>query len=249
MQNILLLIFTFVAYFVKAITGFGNTLVMGSLFSFVIANRLTTPIDLIFSIPTNMYIVYKERKNISFKIVIPLSVMLLVGSIPGTFLLKTGNERILKSGLGIVVIGLAIEMLMRTSAKETSMPAKKAANNPFFLVIIGVISGVMAGLYGIGALLVAYISRTTDNKNQFRANICCVFLVDNLFRVILYWFTGLLNKEIIFLALLLSPGVILGMKLGLKVDARIEEQTTKRIVIGLLMISGTILFLKSFLNL
>jgi len=244
MQNILLFIFTFIAYFVKAITGFGNTLVMGSLFSFVVGNRLTTPIDLIFSIPTNMYIVFKERKNISLKIVIPLSLMLMVGSIPGTLLLKVGNERVLKSGLGIVVIGLAIEMLIRKPAKQ----AIKKKNNPYILVVIGLVSGVMAGLYGIGALLVAYISRTTDNKSQFRANICCVFLVDNFFRFILYWMTGLLNKEILFLTILLSPAVILGMMIGLKVDARIKEETTRKIVIGLLIISGTILFLKSILN-
>jgi len=191
-----------------------------------------------------MYIVFKERKNISLKIVIPLSLMLMVGSIPGTLLLKVGNERVLKSGLGIVVIGLAIEMLIRKPAKQ----AIKKKNNPYILVVIGLVSGVMAGLYGIGALLVAYISRTTDNKSQFRANICCVFLVDNFFRFILYWMTGLLNKEILFLTILLSPAVILGMMIGLKVDARIKEETTRKIVIGLLIISGTILFLKSILN-
>ena len=37
MQNIFLFISTLLAYFIKAITGFGNTLVMGSLFSFVVS--------------------------------------------------------------------------------------------------------------------------------------------------------------------------------------------------------------------
>jgi len=60
---------------------------------------------------------------------IPLSLMLLAGIIPGTFLLKVGS-------------------------------------------------------------LVAYISRTTDNKSEFRANICCVFLVDNIFR---FFYTCLLG--------------------------------------------------------
>jgi uncharacterized membrane protein YfcA len=101
------------AYFVKGITGFGNTLVMGSLFSFAVSNRLTTPLDLLFSIPTNTFIAWRERKNISLKVVIPLSLMLLAGILPGTFLLKTGNDRILKAGLGIVIVGIAIEMFCR----------------------------------------------------------------------------------------------------------------------------------------
>jgi uncharacterized protein len=242
-QNIFLFISTLLAYFIKGITGFGNTLVMGSLFSFVVSNRLTTPVDLIFGIPTNLYIVWRERRSISLKVVIPLSLMLLAGIIPGTFLLKVGSDWILRSILGIVVVGMALEMLTRKSAKK-----EIEKSSPVLLVFIGVISGVLAGLYGIGALLIAYISRTTHNKSQFRANICCVFLVDNIFRFILYWVTGILNKEIILLTLFLSPAVFLGMIIGIKVDASMKEEAVKKTVIALLIISGTILFVKSFMS-
>jgi len=243
MQNIFLFISTLLAYFVKSITGFGNTLVMGSLFSFVLPNKITTPVDLIFSIPTNIYIVWKERKNISMKVVVPLSLMLLAGIIPGTFLLKVGSDWVLKSILGIIIVGIAIEMLTRKPDKSGT---KKF--NPIFLTSIGILSGVMAGLYGIGALLVAYISRTTDNKNQFRGNICCVFLADNIFRLCLYLYTGILNKEILHTVLLLSPAVFIGMIIGIKVDANMKEETVKKTVIGLLIISGTVLFIKSILR-
>lgn len=243
MQNVFLFISTLLAYIIKGITGFGNTLVMGSLFSFVVSNRLTTPVDLIFGIPTNTYIVWRGRKNISLKVVIPLSLMLLAGIIPGTFLLKEGNDRILKSILGVVVVGMALEMWTRKPNKNESQK-----NNPIFMVLIGVMSGVLAGLYGIGALLVAYISRTTDNKSEFRANICCVFLVDNIFRFFLYLYTGILNKEIFILTLFLSPAVFLGMMIGIKVDSKMKEETVKKVVIYLLIISGTVLLVKSFLN-
>lgn len=241
MQNIFLFISTLFAYFTKGITGFGNTLVIGSLFSFVVSNRITTPVDLILGIPTNIYIAWRERKNISMKVVIPLSLMLLAGIIPGTFLLKTGNDWVLKSLLGIVVFGMALEMLMRKSNESA-----ENKGNPVFLVVIGVLSGILAGLYGIGALLVIYISRTTQNKNQFRGNICCVFLVDNIFRFFLYLFTGILNKEILLMSLFLSPAVIIGMIIGVKVDANMKEKTVKKSIIALLMAMGIVLFFKSF---
>jgi uncharacterized protein len=243
MQNIFLFISTLLAYFIKGITGFGNTLVMGSLFSFVVSNRLTTPIDLLFSIPTNLYMVWRERKSISLKVVIPLSLMLLAGVVPGTLLLRAGSDRILKSILAVVIVGMAIEMLTRKPNKNNTMK-----NSTVFLVIIGVVSGILAGLYGIGALLVAYISRTTGNKSEFRANICCVFLIDNIFRFILYWFTGILNRDILWLSLILSPAVILGMIIGIKVDARMNDEGVKKTVIALLIISGTILFFNCFFN-
>ncbi len=133
-------------------------------------------------------------------------------------------------------------MLTRKTTKN-----EVTKNNPIFLIIIGVTSGLLAGLYGIGALLVAYVSRTTDNKRQFRANICCVFLVDNVFRLFLYLFTGILNKEILLLVLFLSPAVILGMIVGVKVDSHMKEETVKKVTITLLIISGTVLLLKNFL--
>jgi len=240
MQNVFLFISALFAYFIKGITGFGNTLVMGTLFSFMVSNRLTTPIDLILSIPTNIYIVWRERKNISMKIVIPLSLMLLAGIIPGTLLLKAGNDWILKSLLGVIIVGLAIEMMTRKPDKTCSRKT-----NPVFLIVIGILSGVMAGLYGIGALLVAYISRTTENKNQFRGNICCVFLADNIFRVILYLYTGILNKEIITMTLFLAPAVIIGMIIGVKADSNMKDDTVKKFTAALLVITGTVLCLKS----
>jgi uncharacterized protein len=243
MQNIFLFISALFAYFVKGITGFGNTLVMGPLFSFVISNRLITPVDLLLSIPTNVYIVWRERKNISMKVVIPLSIMLLAGIIPGTFLLKVGNDWILKSILGVIIVGIAIEMLTR---KPNISGTTKT--NPILLIFIGIMSGILAGLYGIGVLLIAYISRTTDNKSEFRANICCVFLVDNIFRFFLYLYTGILNKEAFSMTLFLLPAVIIGMMIGVKVDSNMKEETVKKSVVVLLIISGTVLFLKSILN-
>jgi Predicted permeases len=243
MLTIYLFLSTVFAYFVKGITGFGNTLVFGTLLSFVVSNRLITPVDLLFGLPTNSYMVWKERKNISPKIVIPLSIMLLIGIIPGTLVLRMGSDWILKSLLGVVIVGLAAEMLTR---KPEVKPQKKT--NPFFLIIIGILSGVLAGLYGIGALLVAYISRTTDNKSQFRANMCCIFLVDNVFRFFLYLFTGVLTKKVLITMLCLSPAVIVGMIIGVKVDSKLKEETVRKSVIVLLIVSGTVLFIKSIVN-
>ncbi len=239
---IFLFVTVFAAYFVKGITGFGNTLVMGSLFSFVVPNKVTTPVDLILSIPTNAYMAWKDRKAISLKIVIPLSLMLLAGIIPGTLLLTVASDWVLRSVLGLVVIGMAVEMLLRKAA-----PKEGARQNSILLLAIGVASGILAGLYSIGALLVAYISRTTEGRSQFRANMCCVFLVDNIFRFFLYWHTGLLTGEVLKLTLFVAPAAVLGMIAGVRTDRKLPEQMVKKVVIGVLIVSGSVLFLKNLL--
>ena len=50
--------------------------------------------------------------------------------------------------------------------------------------VLGILSGFLCGLYGIGALLGAYVSRVTDDSSSFKANICVVFFVENTVRMV-----------------------------------------------------------------
>ena len=239
-ENLYLFAVVFVALFVKGITGFGNTLVMAPLFSFVVSNRFTTPVDLLISIPTNIYLVWRNRKSINFRTVAPLSITLIAGVVPGIMLLKTGNDLLLKSILGVVIIALGLEMLYRKPKPEGSVKSSK-----LLLVIVGLISGVLAGMYGISAFLVAYISRTSADRGQFRANLCSLFLVDNIFRLFWYSAAGIMTLEIMKFTLFLAPAVALGMYIGTRVDTGLKEETVRKATIYLLIVSGVILLVKS----
>lgn len=231
-------IFTALAYFVKGITGFGNTLVMSPLFSFFTTNKLITPVDLLLGLPANAVMAYRERRHINLKIVLPLTLMLIAGIIPGVFFLKAGNDRVLKAILGLAVVATGAEMLLRKPAGEGKHKA-----SPAFLTAIGVISGVLCGMYGIGAMLVAYISRTTDSMGAFRANLCFVFLMENLCRLAIYSFSGIMTGEALWLSLLLLPAAALGLFIGMKVNPRLKPEAVKKAVIALMAISGTALFI------
>jgi len=240
-ENIYLFVVVLAAYFIKGITGFGNTLVMAPLFSFVVSNRFTTPVDLLISIPTNAWLVWKNRASINLKTVLPLSIMLLAGIIPGIVLLKTGNDLVLKAVLGVVIVALGIEMLYRKPPEQTGA----AGGSKALLAVVGLISGVLAGMYGISAFLIAYISRTSADRSQFRANLCSLFLVDNIFRLIWYSVAGIMTAEIIRFTIFMTPAVVFGMYLGIKVDTGLKEDTVRKATIYLLVISGAVLLIKS----
>lgn len=235
---------TIVAYFIKGITGFGNTLVMSPLFSFTLSNKLITPVDLLLGLPANAWMAWRERRHIDWKVVLPLSLLLLAGIIPGVFLLKTADDRLLKAVLGLAVAASAAEMFLRKPAGDGGKKPHRA-----WMVVAGAVSGVLCGLYGIGALLAAYVSRTTDGKGPFRANLCFVFLVENLFRLALYLATGVLTLEALKLALILLPAAALGLAIGMKVDIGMKPETTKKAVIALMAASGIVLFVMNALAL
>lgn len=227
------IIATILAFFIKGLCGFANTLVFSTILSFQTNNINISPIDLIIGYFPNMIMSYKERKHIQLKICIPLIILILLGNIPGIFLLKNADVQIIKLLFGFVIIGIGIEMLLQNN-KKTS---------PLILTCIGLLSGFLCGLYGIGALLAAYVSKITNDTQSFKGNICFVFTLENTFRILIYSYLGILTIHSIYQALSLIPFMLIGLFLGIKCSQYINEQTTKRIVIIMLMISGLALII------
>lgn len=227
------------AYIVKGICGFANTLVFGSILSYTQNTVNITPVDLLIGSPANMIIVWKERHHISAKVVVPLSLLVMIGVIPGTLFLKMGDSGLIKIIFGIIVILVGIESLLRERQKV------KKESSKVLLGAVGIISGILCGLFGVGAFLVAYISRTTENQNQFRGNICAVFLVENTLRFFLYTSMGILTFDIFKETLVLFPFMIFGLGIGMFLSKKISEAMVKKIVIILLMISGITLIINN----
>lgn len=230
------------AYMVKGMSGFANTLVFSTILSFSSSTINVTPVELILGYPSNLFLAWKERKRISLKIVVPLSFMVVLGSIPGAFFLKIGNVHLLKVILGLAVVFIGLEMLFREKKKQTEK------SSPIVLAVIGIISGILCGLFGIGAFLAAYVSRTTDTQGQFKGNLCFVFLVDNTFRIVLYSVTGLLNLHSIWSSLLLTPFMVIGLLVGITLSEKVNESTVKKIVILLLILSGVSLMFNNLME-
>lgn len=129
------------------------------------------------------------------------------------------------------------EMLVR------ELPQRQAKSSKLLLTIIGIVSGVLCGLYGVGALLGAYIGRTTTNADEFKANICTVFMIENTFRIILYGFYGIITLSALRQALTLAPFMLIGLIAGMLSAKIIDEKMVKRIVIIMLIVSGIALIL------
>lgn len=230
---------SFLAFFVKGISGFANTLVFSSILSFFTATRNITPIDLLIGFPPNLIIAWRERRSIQPRIVIPLVITLLIGMIPGTFFLKAGNEQTIKAFLGVAIVILALIMMWQARRPEAGTP------NQLVLTLIGIFSGFLCGLFGIGAFLVLYINSTTKSSAALKANICCVFIAENIFRIAAYAGLGLLNGLVLRNALLLIPGTLAGLACGLALSKKLPEKATKTAIHCLLLAMGITIFLSN----
>ena len=229
----------FTAYFIKGLCGFANTLVFTTVLSFGAPNACISPVDLLLGYPANMVLTWKNRKRLDSKVYLPLAALVLAGSIPGALLLKNADARYIKLIFGFVVIALGIEMFTRECSK------KHVHSSKVVLAIIGVTAGMLCGLFGVGALLAAYVSRVTENDGSFKANISAVFIVDNTFRIVLYKVLGLLTLTTIKSVFLLIPFALLGLFTGMKCCGYMDEKNVRKITTFLLILSGISLVLKN----
>lgn len=226
---------TLLAFFIKGLCGFANTLVFTSILGFGVANVNISPVELLLGYPTNLIMAWRNRKQLDKKVYIPLSMLVLGGSIPGALLLKNTDVRYLKVVFGVVVILIALEMFLR------EYQHLKAKESKLLLSGIGLLSGLLCGLFGIGALLAAYVGRVTNTTDEFKANISAVFIVENTVRIISYSLLGIFTLESLKQAVILVPFMVVGLFAGIKSSQVLDEKIVKKLVIVLLAISGIVL--------
>lgn len=230
---------TLSAFFVKGLCGFANTLVFTSILGFGSSNVDISPVEIVLGFPTNVILAWKERKNLQPRVFVPLALLILAGSIPGALFLKSADSQVLKVVFGVVLIFTGLEML----AREYKMVKMKESK--LMLGLVGLAAGVLSGLFGVGALLAAYVSRVTDNTSEFKANFSAVFIMENLFRMGLYGTLGIITGDSLKRSLVLFPFMLLGLFGGIKSSQVLDEKLVKKLVILLLVISGGVMIWKN----
>ena len=221
-----------VSAFIKGLCGVGDAPVFSSILAFRYDNIQISPVSVLMSLPANILLAFRNRASLKRSIWLPLSVLIICGSVPGILLLKNTDTRVLKVWFGLFIILVGILMLMNELSPKKRKPSR------VFLVLIGVLAGVSCGLFGIGVLLVIYMTQTVDNLKEFKANICMVYAAENVTRLILYIILGVFTAAHLKQAVLIFPFILLGMFLGMKSAAYLDERKAKIVIMCMLIFSG-----------
>ncbi len=238
----LLLVFAvqMLAYTVKGLVGFGNPLISAPLLSMRLDNVVITPGTLLMDIPVNGYLTWKNRRSVDWRRVLPLLAAMVAGVVPGTLLLRYSLPWVLKTVLGVVVVGLGIEMATRRgSGGETR---EKTGWRQY---LVAFFSGMCAGLYGISMFIVAYLQRTARDYSQFKGSMCCLFFGENVFRLCVYLAAGLIGREVLFFALASLPAAALSMVLSGWLGRRLDQKKLMPAAIALFILGGVSIIVKS----
>ncbi|MFB0911193.1 MAG: sulfite exporter TauE/SafE family protein [Flavobacterium sp.] len=232
---LLLTIGIFTGFFIQTIIGFAGALIALPFLLFVMPlSEAVCYISIFYFISTPIY-VYKEWKDINKELVKKLALSSLIGIVAGIIVLTYGKPLILKKALGLFIILFVLNSLRVKKALPVLTKMKH---------IFGFMGGFFSGLFATGGpLYVMLIQNETNDVKTFRATMFASLGLVTVMRIPILAFGGFLSWNQLYNSLYVLPFFILALFLGKKVYLKLDDVLIKKIILGLLFISGVLLLL------
>ncbi len=228
-----------VAQAVYVLFGFGAGLIaVGAMALFMPQVTDVVVLLLLVSLPAEISVVSKARKQIAWRGVWQVCAGLALGVLIGTRILNVTEPSSVLTALAGVLILAGAAFLLMPSGRAVSWPAWSRPT-------VGLTSGVLAGLFGTGGPpLILYFRLSGADKAAFRGNLMAIFLVTTAVRLPAYALTGLITAPRLLSALALLPAALLGGWLGHRIHLQVSEETFRRLVSVALCAIGVLLLLR-----
>jgi len=233
MDILILSLIVFLASLIQGATSFGFSLVALPLMGFILNLKEIVPLLVILSLLLNILIALQLKMKPNIKEIFLLFIFGIIAIPFGVKLLLVVDEVILKKAVSLFLIVVAIMM-----ARGYKIKIK---NKNLALIITGTLSGILNGSVSLsGPPIVILLSNDQKNRDDFRISLTSLFILFNLFTVIMFLNKGLLSISIMTSYLPIIPFLFLGTFIGVKIGNKIDEGKFKQIVLYLLVIMGII---------
>lgn len=241
---LLVILVAFGGAFIQRVTGFGFGIFAIMFLPYLVSSYgSATLLANLLSVTMSVFIAIKMRKNIQWKLIIPCMIAGYITTFLAVEFMKGQSNAILKAILGGFLIVLSVYFIFvsnRVKIKATL----------FSGVMLGGLSGALGGLFSTGGPpMVIYLLSATSSVAAYMATMQCHFAIMNMYTIGVKIAAGLLNTEVLILALFGYIGVFLGTFLGAKVADRLDGAKFKKTVYGFMAISGVITLVTALLEL
>ena len=222
--------------FVSGVAGFAFGLVSLAFWVWNIDPKMLAPMIVFGSFVTQTLSVGVVRRSFDWKRLAPFLVGGAVGVPLGAALLGVVNITVFKLTVGLILIVYCSSMLLIGNPKPI------VAGGRFADGISGLIGGVMGGLAGLtGPAPTLWCTLRGWDKDTQR----CIFQNFNLgmqgIALVTYWLNGTLTPTVGKVFVLMFPAVLIPAIVGARLYTRINAVAFRRLVLGLLLLSGVVL--------
>ncbi|MSQ24292.1 MAG: sulfite exporter TauE/SafE family protein [Chloroflexi bacterium] len=224
LASVALIIITLVAATVNGALGYGFSSLTVPVALLFYTNKVLNPALVVIEVAVNAYVLYINRAGLSavWRRVIPIIIGLIPGIVLGSLALSYINPGLVKVVTYTILLPL---ILLQASGFRRYVHAERAVGVPFGSGI-----GLLYSLTTIsGPPLALLFNNQGLVRQEFRAGLALVRVVESTGTAAAYYFLGLYSLEVARMLPLIVPSVLIGIPVGAFLIRRIEAETFRRV--------------------
>ena len=240
MQEIpwLIILIIFLASAVFATFGFGDALLAMPFLTILLGVQKAAPLLALCGFTLAISLIGTSYKHIDWREALKLIFGSMLGVPIGVYILKHGDDRIIRIAVGIVIVSIALYNLFR--------PQLKPLNSQWPAPFAGFAGGLLGGLFHTSAPpVVIYGAMRQWSPVMFVGMMQAYFIPTDVFVIVGHLKTGLLNREVLHLFAWCFPFLIGAVALGNQIKGRLSVARFQKGVFVIILISGLMLVIRS----
>jgi uncharacterized protein len=219
--------------FVSGLAGFGTALMALGIWLYALPPSVAVPLVLICSIVAQTSTLPSIWRSIDFRLVWPFLIGGLAGVPLGTLMIAHADPRVFKLSIGVLLLVFPTALYFNRTPIAPRFGGRAADG------MAGFAGGILGGLAGLsGPLPILWANLRGWDKDERRG----IFQTFNwtilTASLCLQAGIGLVNVEVLWLALLALPATLFGAWIGARAYHALSDQNFRDVVLGLLFLSG-----------
>lgn len=234
----LLITGAFLAAFAIGAVGFADALILNAVWLHIMEPAAAIPLVVACGVIMHGIPLYKLRKTLDFSHLWPFVLCGVIGVPLGTWALEHLEPDIFRTAIGMMLVGYGLWMLLRpqSSIGETG---GRAADG-----LVGLSGGFMGGFAGLSGLFpTLWVGARGWPKNRQRGTYQPFILVMHGVGIATFAASGMITWRTGRDFLWCFPAILVGLWVGLKVYPYLNDQVFRRVILGLILLSGVTLLL------
>lgn len=227
------------SYAIRGSAGFGGVTV--PLLAWIMSLKTVAPMVAFLGLISSLAILRDDLRHVVWRDLWRVMPWCAAGVLGGLYFFTTLDARTLGQALGLFVLVYGAYALTATFRQwEIRVPVR--AVTP----VAGVVGGFVGTIFGsnAGAFFAIYLDLLDHAKSQFRATVAAILLGLGLLRVSGYVAVGAYGREALIACAAALPLMAVGIVLGNRIHANLDQLMFKRFVAVVMIASGVPLILR-----
>ena len=222
-----------VAGFVQGLSGFGFGMVAIAFWAWSVDPTLVGPMIVFGSLVGQSWSLGTIRQNIRADYIAPFAIGGIFGVPLGVLVLSHLDLLTFRICVGILLISYCSFTLLSGRVQKIHRGGRAADAG------IGFISGVMGGIGGlVGPAVLLWCTLRGWEKDRQRAIFQPFFLLMHVLTLVAYVMSGLVTFETVKMFAIVGPSMLIPAWLGARMYKKLDDSGFRRLILGLLLLSG-----------